>query len=154
MSSRLASALLTAGALGAGAYALLRTDDERKKDLETVDGALGGWVSWAMSAAKEPAAVQMESAPVASAESPATTGQSSSSSSSPAPAPAPAGAASKSAVARRSQPGGSGYPYELTIEPAPAGAGGRWRVQIKCVDHDVAAVKARQEARVEKLMSG
>ena len=145
MSSRLASALLTAGALGAGAYALLRTDDERKKDLETVDGTLGGWVSWAMSAAKEPAAVQMESAPVASAESRATTGQSSS---------APAVAASKSAVARRSQPGGSGYPYELTIEPAPAGAGGRWRVQIKCVDHDVAAVKARQEARVEKLMSG
>ena len=50
--------------MGAGAYALLREEEDRRKDLEALDGALGGWLSWAMNDPKPvTATVQMDCTP-------------------------------------------------------------------------------------------
>jgi len=147
--SRFATSLLTAAAAGAGAYSLLRAEDERKKDFEAVDGALGGWVSWAVetvggskpTSAEE---VQMDSPPEVRDEPVATVAT-----------------VATSAASASSRPG---YPYQLSIEPNPAGGSARWRVRISCTDQTAydrpslseATVdsKANQEARVAKLMAG
>ena len=64
MAGRWGRALLAAGAMGAGAYALLREEEDRRKDLEALDGALGGWLSWAMNDPKPvTATVQMDCTP-------------------------------------------------------------------------------------------
>lgn len=146
-------ALLAATAATAGAYALLRAEEDRRKDLEAVDGALGGWVSWAIGAVAKPVAadaaeVQMESVP-------------------PMPA-APTEPSKPRSGTRQNMPPTvseprsgrckkSGYPYAVTIEPAPAGAAQRWRLHITPktgAEHEVGSARANQEARVAKLISG
>lgn len=153
--SRSFGTLLTAAAAGAGAYSLLRADEERTKDFEAVDGALGGWVSWAVEAAtavagKTAAEVQMDSPPTTEqVATPATT----------------VATTKETPVARResaeSRAGtGSGYPYQLSVEPNPAGGTARWRVRITCSDDRSSSPsatvdsKTNQEARVSKLMAG
>ena len=173
MEGRWGRALLAAGAMGAGAYALLREEEDRRKDLAALDGALGGWVSWAIGDSKPAAAaVQMESAPPMP-EEPSTEGP-------PQPATRDRQPASPPNFGDQASRGGErcgiGYPYKVAIDPAPAGSTVRWRLKITRVggtaiggasklppelpdmkpntDEAPDVARSNQEARLAKLMDG
>ncbi len=161
MEGKWGRALLAAGAMGAGAYALLREEDDRKRDIEALDGALGGWLSWAVAKAEQvvgngreldgtAGSVQMES--VTKVTEPSVE-----------EAPrAPDSASRRQAVGdggkAETRAERRGYAYTVLIEPAPAGSAVRWRLQIKSVAgmtrSGVASARSNQEARVAKLMGG
>ena len=161
MEGKWGRALLAAGAMGAGAYALLREEEDRKRDIEALDGALGGWLSWAVAKAEQAVgdggelggavgSVQMES--VAKVAEPAVE-------EAPRVPPAPSrrqAAGDGGEAATRAER--RGYAYTVSIEPAPSGSAVRWRLQIKSVAgmtrNDVASARSNQEARVAKLMDG